>query len=141
MRRVTRSGGRVAACVWDYGGEMILLRSFWDAAVALDPSAAARHEGRMPLCRPGELAALWQRTGLENVREAGISTPMRFTSFADFWQPFLTGVGPSGSHTASLAADQRQALEARLRRDVWSDRPDEERVLPARAWAVVGTVP
>ena len=30
MRRVTRPGGVVAACVWDYAGEMPLLRAFWD---------------------------------------------------------------------------------------------------------------
>ena len=32
MARVTRPGGVVASCVWDYAGEMTLLRSFWDAA-------------------------------------------------------------------------------------------------------------
>lgn len=141
MRRVTRPGGRVAACVWDYSGEMNMLRSFWDTAVALDPSAAPRHEGRMPLCRRGELAALWRDTGLEDVREDGITIEMRFASFADYWQPFLTGAGPAGSYARSLATDPRQALEAKLRKDLWSDRPHEERSLPARAWGVSGTVP
>ncbi|MGH2841011.1 MAG: class I SAM-dependent methyltransferase, partial [Solirubrobacteraceae bacterium] len=42
MQRVTQPGGTVAAAVWDYAGEMALLRRFWDAAVALDPSAADR---------------------------------------------------------------------------------------------------
>jgi SAM-dependent methyltransferase len=32
-------GGLVAAYVWDYVGQMQLLRHFWDAAVALDESA------------------------------------------------------------------------------------------------------
>ena len=32
MSRVTRPGGIVASCVWDYAGEMTLLRAFWDAA-------------------------------------------------------------------------------------------------------------
>src|SRR5215216_4987499 len=32
MARVTRAGGVVAACVWDYGGEMTLLRAFWESA-------------------------------------------------------------------------------------------------------------
>ena len=141
MRRVTRSGGRVAACVWDYGGEMRMLRWFWDTAEGLDPSAAPRHEGRMPLCRRGELEALWREAGLVNIREAGITIECRFASFADFWQPFLSGVGPSGGYAASLPPDLRQALEAKLRRELWGDRPDGGRVLPARAWAVAGTVP
>ncbi len=58
--RVTRSGGVVAAAVWDYGDEMQMLRTFWDAAVALDPDAAPRDERHMPLSTRGALADLWQ---------------------------------------------------------------------------------
>ena len=42
MRRVARR--TVAACVWDYAGEMTMLRVFWDAALELDPDAP--DEGR-----------------------------------------------------------------------------------------------
>ena len=38
MRRVIRPGGTVAACTWDYSGGMTMLRTFWDAALALDPA-------------------------------------------------------------------------------------------------------
>jgi len=141
MRRVTRPGGTVAACVWDYGGGMQMLRFFWDAATALDPAAAARHEERMRLCRQGELEALWRGAGLADIREEGIRIDLRFESFADYWQPFLGGVGPAGTFVASLPPDQQQALEAKLRTEAWGDRPEQERALPARAWAVVGTVP
>ena len=140
-RRVTRSGGRVAACVWDYAGEMAMLREFWDAAVALDPAAAPRHEGRMPLCRRGELEALWRSAGLERVREDAITIPLRFESFDDYWQPFLSGVGPSGSYAAALPPERRSALEARLLERLWNGRPAESRTLPARVWAVVGAAP
>ena len=44
MRRVVRPGGTVAVYVWDYAGEMQLMRTFWDAAVELDPSAAELDE-------------------------------------------------------------------------------------------------
>jgi ubiquinone/menaquinone biosynthesis C-methylase UbiE len=45
MARVTCGGGTVAAYVWDYAGEMQLMRHFWDAAVALtEPfSAVCNH--------------------------------------------------------------------------------------------------
>ncbi|HSK15271.1 MAG TPA: class I SAM-dependent methyltransferase [Gaiellaceae bacterium] len=46
MRRVVRSGGAVAACVWDYPGEMTLLRTFWEAAAALEPDLAAGRDER-----------------------------------------------------------------------------------------------
>jgi ubiquinone/menaquinone biosynthesis C-methylase UbiE len=36
MIRAVRIGGTVAAYVWDYAGQMQLMRYFWDAAVALD---------------------------------------------------------------------------------------------------------
>lgn len=41
MARVSRSGGVVASCVWDYAGEMTLLRAFWDAARKVAPEGAA----------------------------------------------------------------------------------------------------
>src|SRR6478672_9711538 len=53
MARVTRPGGTGAAYVWDYAGEMQMMRRFWDAAVALDPAALDKDEGRrFPVCRP-----------------------------------------------------------------------------------------
>ena len=69
MTRVTRPAGVVAAAVWDYGDAMEMLRAFWDEAVALDPASASRDERNMPLCRPGELEALWRAGGLERVEE------------------------------------------------------------------------
>ena len=60
MVRVTRPGGTVAAAVWDYGGEMTLLRTFWDTAIALDPAATDKDEARsMRFATPDELEALW----------------------------------------------------------------------------------
>jgi SAM-dependent methyltransferase len=64
MRRVTRPGGKVAAAVWDYAGEMTLLRGFWDAAVALDPGPKELDEGvSMPFCTPDELGELLSGAG------------------------------------------------------------------------------
>src|SRR5207342_2642742 len=31
MKRVTRTGGKVAACVWDFTGGMTMIRAYWDA--------------------------------------------------------------------------------------------------------------
>ena len=53
MTRALKSGGVVAAYVWDYAGKMQLMRHFWNAAVALDPNAFDLDEGRrFPLCQP-----------------------------------------------------------------------------------------
>ena len=60
MRRVTRSGGVVAAAVWDFRGGLVFQRLFWDTAAALDPQAAgaratacSRTRWRSPAAWPG----------------------------------------------------------------------------------------
>src|SRR6187401_3365268 len=40
IRERMRSGGILAAYVWDYAGGMEFLRIFWDEAVAVDPRAS-----------------------------------------------------------------------------------------------------
>lgn len=140
LRRVTRPGGRVAACVWDYAQTTMLSR-FWDAAAALDSTAATRHERGMPLTHAGELESLWRAGGLQDVRGAALTIDMHFESFDDYWQPFLLGVGPAGSCVVALPDDRRHDLERSLRTSLWEDDPQRARVLPARAWAVRGIVP
>ena len=64
MVRVTRSAGVVAVYVWDYAGQMQLMRYFWDAAAALDPAARDLDEGRLfPICQPVALERLFVDAG------------------------------------------------------------------------------
>lgn len=140
MTRVTRPGGTVAAAVWDYGGGMQMLRIFWDEAVAADPAAAPRDERHMPLCRQGELAALWRAGGLANVEEQPLLFTMSFASFDDYWTPFLGGQGPAGAYVAKLSDDRRAALRARLLHRLADGSENRPLTLEARAWAVRGEV-
>jgi SAM-dependent methyltransferase len=141
MARVTKSKGTIAAAVWDYGEGMEMLRVFWDEAVALAPANAAKDERNMPLCRHGDLAALWRAKGLQDVVEQALTIETRFESFDDFWTPFLEKQGPAGAYASSLPAADREALRQRLRRRLLGDGPDTVIVMHARAWAVRGTVP
>jgi SAM-dependent methyltransferase len=141
MVRVTRPGGTVASAVWDYPQGMEMLRIFWDEAVALNPAADARHERHMPLSRQGELGRLWREHRLRNVSEEALTIRMRFSSFKDYWVPFLEKQGPAGEYVATLTADEREHLRSRLRTRLLGDGPDRRTVLSARAWAVRGTVP
>ncbi|MEU6866783.1 class I SAM-dependent methyltransferase [Streptomyces sp. NPDC046876] len=139
--RQGRGGGLVAAYVWDYSGGMGLLNSFWAAAVALDPSAAALDEGRrFPLCRPDPLRAVWEGAGLADVVVAAIEVPTVFAGFADLWEPFLSGQGPAPGYVATLAPAARDRLRDALGRAV-PTRPDGSIPLTARAWAIRGTRP
>jgi len=140
MKRVTRAGGSVAAAVWDYGDGMEMLRHLWDEAAALDEVAVTRHEGNMPLCRQGELAALWRDCGLTSVADAGLTIQTDFSSFDDYWGPFLTGVGPSGSYVRALDAATQATLRDRLCEKLTGGSNKAPFTLGARAWAVRGTV-
>ena len=141
MRRVTRSGGVVAAAVWDYGEGMEMLRVFWDEAIALEPREEKKDERHMPLCRRGELSALWKDAGLQAVTEEGLTIDTAFASFDDYWAPFLGKQGPAGAFVAALPENRREALQLRLRKRLLGDGPDHAITLHARAWAVRGVVP
>jgi SAM-dependent methyltransferase len=141
MRRVTRAGGKVAACVWDYGAGMQSLRVFWDEAVALDPAIAAKDERNMKLSHAGELASLWRSAGLLDVEEGSLAVEQRFRSFDDYWQPFLEGVGPGGACVGALAEERRRELAARLEQRLLPEGRDRPFALQASAWCVKGRVP
>ncbi|WP_151476946.1 class I SAM-dependent methyltransferase [Streptomyces albicerus] len=141
MARVVRPGGLVAAYVWDYADGMGFLRRFWDAAVEVDPSAAALDEGRrFSGCRPEPLRAMWADAGLVDVSATPIEVPTVFADFADLWEPFLAGQGPAPGYVAALAPAGRDRVRDALAAAV-PGRPDGSVALTARAWAVRGRRP
>jgi SAM-dependent methyltransferase len=137
--RVAVPGAVVAAYVWDYADGMAMMRHFWDAAVAVDPTARERAEGvRFPLCRPEPLRGLWESAGLYDVVVEAITIPMVFAGFDDLWTPLLGGQGPAPGHVASLAEPVRDRLREELRARLPAG-PDGSIPLTARAWVVRGT--
>jgi SAM-dependent methyltransferase len=138
MTRVTRSGGVVAAYVWDYAGRMQLIRHFFDAAMALDPNAAELDEGRrFPICQPDALSRLFESAGLHNVEVRPIEVSTVFRDFDDYWSPFLGGQGPAPGYVMSLSDERRAALRERIRAGLPFAR-DGSIPLVARAWSVRG---
>ena len=135
MQRVARRA--VTSCVWDYAGEMTMLRAFWDAALELDPDAP--DEGRtMRYCTPDALAQLWTSAGLRQVETRSLVVSARYDDFDDYWAPFATGIAPSGAYCASLDADQQAELREACFRRLAS--PQGQFELSARAWFVRGSV-
>jgi SAM-dependent methyltransferase len=135
MRRVARPGGTVAACTWDYRGEMTMLRAFWQAAADVDPSAPA--EGAvMRYCTPAELEELWRGAGLEAVRTDALHVERAYDGFEEVWEPFTHGVGPAGLFVRALDDDRRGALRDGFRRRLGD--PSGPFTLTARAWFVAG---
>jgi hypothetical protein len=138
MARVARSGGEVALYVWDYAGEIELMRRFWDAAAALDPRGAEIDESkRFPICRPEALRRLLDAAGLAGVETRAIDVPTVFRDFDDYWTPFLGGQGPAPGYCVSLPEEARAKLRERLRASL-PTQPDVSIHLIARAWAVRG---
>jgi SAM-dependent methyltransferase len=139
MTRATRPGGTVAAYLWDYAGEMQLMRQFWDAAAELDPRARELDEGaRFTICRPEPLRALFAGAGLSDATVAPIDVPTVFRDFDDYWTPFLGGQAPAPAYAMSLSDVDRDALRERLRSRL-PHAEDGTISLIARAWAVRGT--
>jgi SAM-dependent methyltransferase len=138
MARVTRPGGVVAVYVWDYAGEMQLMRHFWDAAVALDPAAGELDEGRrFSICRPEALERLFTGAGMEEVAVRPLDVPTLFRDFDDYWTPFLGGQGPAPAYATSLTDERRAALRERIRAALPISE-DGSITLIARAWAARG---
>src|SRR4051794_36484284 len=72
-RRVLRPGGVLGLYVWDYAGDMQLMRRLWDAAAELDRAAAGLDEGRLfTVCAPGPLQRLSEEAGFVEVRVEAI---------------------------------------------------------------------
>lgn len=141
MRRVVKPGGVVGLYIWDYAGEMQLMRRFWDAAVALDESVRPKDEGvRFPICQPEPLQVLFEGAGLQKVETRPIDVPTVFLDFEDYWSPFLGGQGPAPAYALSLSEDKRAALRDRIRAGLPVE-ADGSISLIARAWAVRGRVP
>ncbi len=138
MTRVTRPGGTVGGYVWDYAGQMQLMRHFWDAAGALDRRARTLDEGvRFPLCRPEPLQALFDGADLVDVQVRPIDVPTRFQDFDDYWTPFLGGQAPAPGYAMSLGEDRRAELRDYIRARL-PYAADGSIPLIARAWAVRG---
>lgn len=143
MVRVTRSGGIVAAAVWDLRGGLPSFRMFWDTACVLDPEAcdAREHYYTGPLIRRGELASMCSGLGLDAIEQTEITMRFEFESFADYWQPYLGKTGPVGAYLDSIAPALRDELEGRVRSAYLTGEPDGPRSFTATAFACRGRVP
>lgn len=142
MRRVVRSGGTVAAAVWDSYGGMPHQRMMWDTAAVLDPDAKPPRSLLRPVTSSAGLADIWRQGGLRDVGQTSLTIRNEFANFEDYWQPYTTGEGGAPSqYISSLLEPKRVQLKEHLRRAYESNLPDGPRSFIMVAWACKGIVP
>ena len=117
MRRVTRPGGIVAACVWDFS-RMPVIASLVEAIKAVDPDAGAGLSTNSPLQVPDEarLTQDWIDAGLGEVLAGRIVVGSVFLNFNEFWHPLLSGSTPSTLTLAALPEPDRARVKSAMRK-------------------------
>jgi len=142
MRRVTRSGGTIAACTWAHGeGGLEMNAIFWEEAIKLDPAAENEAERSRHCNRRGELTELWRAAGLDAVEEVVLEIRTDFSCFDDYWLPYTSSTGPPGVYVDTLSPERREVLRKALRTRLVGGATDSPITLRARGLAVRGTVP
>lgn len=137
MARITRPGGIVAACTWDFaGGGMKLLATFWQSVRALDPDAELETS---PMGDRGRLDALWRGSGFQGVETEALEVSSDYEDFDELWSSFSRGVGPAGQYLLSQPPERQEAIRAEYFARVGE--PPGRFTLTGRSWAVRGRVP
>lgn len=119
MRRITRPGGTVAACQWDFA-RMPIIDALMTAIATVQPTAVQLIAANSPraFLDERELRECWSGAGLVEVETGRIVVEREFDSFDDLWRPLLSGSTPSTLTLAAMSSPEqlavRSAMEARL---------------------------
>jgi ubiquinone/menaquinone biosynthesis C-methylase UbiE len=143
MRRVVRSGGVVAATVWDHLGGMPGMRMMIDTVAALSEGGRqlrARYCCQ-PMMQPGEMKRTFVEQGLVDIAETQLMVRMNYLSFDDYWAPIGAGEGPLGKYVSTLDSVERVRTSVAVRDAYEAGRPDGPRSFANVAWACRGIVP
>jgi SAM-dependent methyltransferase len=133
MKRVTRTQGVVAACVWDHAGGHGPLSLYWETVRELDPGV--EDESALAGASRGDLERIFREAGPTHVEEHVLTVHVEHPSFEEWWEPFTLGVGPAGAYVAALTPERREGLRTRCR-ELHGPGPF---TVAASVWAVRGT--
>jgi SAM-dependent methyltransferase len=114
MRRVVRDGGLIGACMWLAGPTFQMGQLFWESVASVDPALHNR-VSNLAYCTRGEIAELWNRTGLRDIEETLLEVRVSYQNFDEFWEPIETSTGSMGDYMATADADRRAAIREACR--------------------------
>jgi SAM-dependent methyltransferase len=134
MVRVTRPGGVVAACVWDFAGDRAPQSVFYSALGHV--VSGVDDESGLVGAHSGQLSALLRDAGCRAVEEAELTVAVEYASFEDWWTPYTLGVSPAGMQLAALPDLERDDVQAHCRELL----PDAPFTVTATAWSARGEV-
>jgi ubiquinone/menaquinone biosynthesis C-methylase UbiE len=113
MRRVARSGGAVAAYVWDFAEELSpsgpLRRAMRRFGVQVPPIPGTPDSGLEAM------RALFQEAGLERIETKIIDVCLAYEDFEDFWEAQTPGYAPTTKVIASMTEGDRTRLKRAVR--------------------------
>ncbi len=116
---------------------MTVLRTFWDAAAEVVPSAAEHDQARTQhYTTPTELTDLWTDAGLVRVTSGELVVESTYRDVDDLWLPLAAPGGAPGDFLAGLDAEQQESVRTRMLDRL--DDPSGPFSLTARAWYVKG---
>ncbi|GAA2009998.1 class I SAM-dependent methyltransferase [Microbacterium ulmi] len=133
MARVTRRGGVVAACVWDFEHDRAPHSPFLRAVREVKGEAsAARRAGT----RGGDLTRLLTGAGCVDVDETALTVSVDYRGFDEWWSVHTLGIGSSAQQLDGLDANDVERVRVRAREIVG----DGTLTVPGTAWAARGRV-
>jgi SAM-dependent methyltransferase len=132
MRRVTRPGGVISACVWDFEGGRAPQSRFFRALRAV--TGSAEDESDRTGAGRGQLARLLHAAGCTSVAEDRLTVTQSFDDFDAWWEPYTLGVAPAGRQLAALD----DVTRARVRDAARLMFPTGSFTIAVTAWAARG---
>src|SRR5262249_30841081 len=137
MHRVTRPGGIVAACQWNFQEGMPMLSALRQALTAVADEVHERIESPSPrgVASLSELESIWRSAGLQNIETARLAVVLSYKNFADLWTPILAGPTPTTALVAALPAQMRKAVGKKLK-EIIAAQNDQPFSLTACAFAI-----
>src|SRR4051794_869986 len=136
LKRVVRSGGTVAMCMWDLGGGMEMLAAIGRARRVVDENPVG--DETLTNWQPEAMTGLLEAAGLHDVSVGTLDVESDYSGFDELWSALLGGVGPAGAWLMSLDEAGREKMHGALHRELGS--PEGPFTLSARCNAVRATV-